>query len=129
VTIEFMLATQAESIGGLTLLSELMPPVITCVPIAIFQIAQDEPIMGDGSVLPTGSPSADWIFPLLTLEEYVTLKSFAGWCYLRTIDDEGTYADYLAFLAWPISPPKIQAGLIFNLTLHFTMMVVQEELS
>ncbi len=123
MTIEFKLATQAEGTDYMTLLEDLTVPVTTCVPIATFQAAQDEEQLGDGSIMPVGSPSADWLFPMLTPTEYGSLKDYAGWVYVRTINDEGTYGDYLGYLSFPISPPRIKAGFMFDLTLHFGMLV------
>jgi len=63
---------------------------------------------GNGGTRGVGSPVAQWIFGVLTLEQYNQLKTFcpdsSADVYIRTKLDSDTYADFQAKLIWPNEP-------------------------
>ncbi len=63
---------------------------------------------GNGGTRGVGSPVAQWIFGVLTVEEYNQLKTFCPGAsadvYIRTKLDDDTFADFQAKLIWPNDP-------------------------
>jgi hypothetical protein len=121
MAIEFKIATQAAGVGGLTLLSALATPVPT--PLATHQPYQELEPLGNLTQRGTGFQSAEWTFPLLTLAQRAQLKTFCSGAsakvYIRTINQAGTYGNYLATLVWPLPEPRIRGGQLRDFVLRF----------
>jgi hypothetical protein len=63
---------------------------------------------GNGGTRGTGSPMAEWQFPILSLEQYSQLKSFCSGAsahvFIRTKLDDDTFDDFEGELIWPNLP-------------------------
>lgn len=87
-----------------------------------------EIVLGDGTARGVGLPLTAWHWGFLTpaqrdaLRTYCTGKSAI--VYIRTIKDDGTYADYQAVMIWANQEER-QAGRIIDFTLDFRNMVEQ----
>lgn len=128
---EFSIAEYDDGQIGMDYLSALTIPVP--FPQASYRTYTEIHDLADLTKLGVGWPSAEWRFPMLTLAQRNQLR---GYCttasarvYIRTIDDEGEYADYLAVMVWPEEDPAIQAGLVFDLVIRFEALELQEEIS
>ena len=128
---EFMIAAYDDGQAGLDLLSELTEPVPW--PQASYKPYAEVEDLGDLTKLGVGWPSAEWRFPLLTLDQRNQLREYcetaSARVYVRTIDDGGTYNDYLAVMVWPAEESLIQGGLVFDLVIRFEALELWEELS
>jgi len=63
---------------------------------------------GNGGTRGVGSPVAQWIFGVLTVEEYNQLKTFcpgaSAAVWIRTKLDDDSYADFSGIMVWPNDP-------------------------
>jgi len=128
---EFSIAEYGDGQAGLDYLSALTEAVPW--PQASYKPFAEIVDLGDLSKLAVGAPSAEWRFPLLEMDQRAQLRDYctgaSSWVYIRTIDDDGDYGDYLALMIWPADEQPIRAGLVFDLVIRFEQMVLQEEIS
>jgi len=126
---EFSIAVYADGQGGLDLLSALTVPVPW--PQASYRMYAETQDLADLTKIGVGWPSAEWRFPVLTLAQRHQLREFCATAsarvYIRTIDDEGEYADYLAVMVWPEEDPAIRAGFVLDLVIRFEALELQQE--
>ena len=113
---EFKIGTVAGGVGAITLLSALATPVPE--PQASYRPYQKYILLGDLSQRGVGYSSAEWRFPRLTLAQRAQLRTFCTVAstnvYIRTINDAGAYANYLASMVWPEQDAAIQGGMVMN---------------
>jgi len=77
---------------------------------------------GDGEEVGQGWLVARWRFAVLTTVEQAVLAAYAGSCYVRTLEQGGTYGAYSALLVLPPRrPPK--AGQLMDYVLEFRKLV------
>ena len=123
---EFKIAALAGGVAGLALLSALTAPVPD--PVSFWRDYQEQTELGNLTVRGLGYPSADWLFPRLTVAERTQLKTFCAGAsavvYIRTLNHAGSYANYKAVLVWP-QEERCRAGFFFETTLHLQRLEVQ----
>ena len=86
---------------------------------------------GNGGTRGVGSPIAQWIFGVLTVEQYSQLKSFCTGAsadvYIRTKLDDDTYADFQAKLIWPNDPQDRWYAHRKSFTINFRNLILIPE--
>ena len=89
--------------------------------------------LGSGGTRGIGLPKVVWTFPILDVDQISQLRTFCSGAsaqvYIRTKIQDGTYADFLADMIWPVSKdgqhkpsfPDHRSGLV----IEFRNMVEQ----
>lgn len=83
---------------------------------------------GNGGTRGVGSPIATWTFPIISVEEYNTLKTYCPGAssdvYIRTKLDNDSYEDFQAKMIWPNEPPDRWYGERRNFTILFRNLIL-----
>jgi len=132
MTNKFMLAIYDDGVAGLTPLAELDTPILD--PAAYYRTYVNYKVLGDKMRFGMGAPWAEWLFPLLTIEQRNQLREFCPGAstrlYLRTIsEDQSTFEDFLGIMIWPLNESPVKAGFLLDLIIRFEDLELQEDIS
>lgn len=120
---EFKIGATAETM--VTLLSLGVP-----APKYEYGIFSGEIVLGDGTARGVGFPVTAWHWGFLTSAQREALRTYcpgkSAIVFMRTIKDDGTYADFEAVVIWANQEER-QAGRIIDFTLSFRNMVEQDD--
>jgi hypothetical protein len=112
--------------GGMTnieALSEPLPP-----PKSNYLPYARTPSKGNGGTRGVGSPIAQWVFGVLTVEQYNQLKTFCPGAsadvFIRTKLDDDTYADFEAKMIWPNDPQDRWYAHRKSFTINFRNLIL-----
>ena len=124
------IAKYADGVEALTALASLTTPVLS-PPQAPYSPYAEYVDLGNVLKWGNGSPSSDWNFPIIDVNEAVQLADYCpdgcALVYINTPDQFGVYHSYLASMVWPLDSPVIKAGMMENLDIHFDIIEEAEE--
>ncbi len=78
-----------------------------------------------GAPIRAGLPKAKWHFDWLTRDDYATLKSYEGVCYIATNEGDDTYANYKTVMAIPEEPEFLSGHRVGPIEVEFWSLELQ----
>jgi len=125
---DFKLGSESGGVAGLTNVEDILGGMQPMAPSSFFSPYSDLVQLGDGTISGQGWSTAEWRFDFLSKAQRNALKAFCPGkskvVFIRTIKDDGNYANYKAVMIWP-DEEKWFAQRITEFVLRFQRLEVQ----